>query len=334
MHHTRRRRNIRIISATCSISTLALVGCSTGDDSDQSADAAENVSGTAQETFEVTTPVGSEIQVPAEPQDALGFYTTDIDILITLGVELAGTQPIRDDYSGFPEFFPQEALADMETFGNYPEYNLEAVAEAGPDFILNGLSYDEELDPELQKIAPAYSYNAFDGSDWRDSAAKAAEDLGREAQWQEWLDQYEARVADIRTSLDEEGLDPVVADIAYYEEQTIAQCRGVPCLVFADLGLRIDPLTNADENGLPSGEPETLSLEHLDQLDGIDVVFASQLPDQPVHLEDPDLEQNQLWRELGFVQNEKIYGYDTDMLFGSPSGQDAFLTVVEEALLG
>ncbi|WP_449408281.1 hypothetical protein [Microbacterium maritypicum] len=76
------------------------------------------------DTVEVTTPTGAEISMPAEPQAALGFYTTDLDILITLGFELADTQPIRDDFTAFPDFFPQEELEGLETFGNFPEFNL------------------------------------------------------------------------------------------------------------------------------------------------------------------------------------------------------------------
>ncbi|QNG18328.1 ABC transporter substrate-binding protein [Rhodococcus triatomae] len=287
------------------------------------------------ETIDVTTPVGAEIEMPAEPQAALGFYTTDVDLLVTLGFDLAGAQPIRDTYSSYPEFFPQEELAGVTTFGNFPEYNLEAVVAAEPDFILNGLGYEEGLDGQLQQIAPTYTYNAFDGSDWRDSAERAARDLGRESQWQEWVDAYDARVADIRGRLDEAGIDPVVADIAWYEGQATAQCRGVPCLVFADLGLRMAPLTNADENGVPSGDAVPLSPEQLDRLADIDVVFTAQQQGQPIAIEeDANLRQNPLWAALTFVQDEEIHGFDTEIVFGSPSGQDAFLTLVEQALLG
>ncbi|NKF34073.1 ABC transporter substrate-binding protein, partial [Pseudomonas sp. BGM005] len=84
----------------------------------------------------------------------------------------------RDDFTAFPDFFPQDELEGLETFGNFPEFNLEAVLEAEPDFILNGLGYEEDLDGKLQKIAPTYAYNAFDGGDWRDVVAQAASDLG------------------------------------------------------------------------------------------------------------------------------------------------------------
>lgn len=293
-------------------------------------------SSTADDTVELTTPTGVDITIPAEPTAALGFYTTDLDILITLGFDLAGTQPIRDDFTAFPDFFPQEELEGLETFGNFPEFNLEAVLEAEPDFILSGLGYEEDLDGQLQKIAPTYTYNAFDGGDWRDVVAKAATDLGREEQWQEWVDQYEARIADIRSRLDAADIHPVVADVGYWDGQVTTSCYGVPCLVFADLGLEMAPLMNATEDGLPaSDEYAELSPEQLGQLEGIDVVFTGAEEDGTVWVdEDEALQQNAIWQNLSFVQSGEYYPYNYEMIYGSPSGMDAFLTVVETALLG
>ncbi|WP_460782791.1 ABC transporter substrate-binding protein [Microbacterium tumbae] len=320
-------RSTPVALAALLASVVLLTSCAGSPDAD---------AGTASDTIAMTTPAGADIEIPAEPKAALGFYTTDLDILITLGFDLAGSQPIRDDFTAFPDFFPQEELEGLETFGNYPEFNLEAVLDAEPDFILNGLGYEKDLDGQLQKIAPTYTYNAFDGGDWRDVVAQAAKDLGREEQWQAWVDQYEARIADIRARLDAADVHPVVADIGYWDGQVQTSCYGVPCLVFADLGLEIAPQMNATEEGLPASEEYTsLSPEQVGQLEGIDVVFTSAEEDGTVWVEEDEaLQQNELWQGLSFVQNGEYYGYNYEMSYGSPSGQDAFLTVVEKALLG
>ena len=290
----------------------------------------------AGDTVEVTTPAGAEIAMPAEPKAALGFYTTDLDILITLGFDLAGTQPIRDDFTSFPDFFPQEELEGLKTFGNFPEFNFEAVLDAEPDFILSGLGYEKDLDGQLQKIAPTYTYNAFDGGDWRDAVAQTAKDLGREDEWQAWVDRYEARVADIRARLEAADIHPVVADMGYWDGQVTVSCYGVPCLVFADLGLEMAPLMNATDEGLPASEDYAeLSPEQLGQLEGIDVVFTGANEDGTVWVETDDaLKQNALWQSLSFVTDKQYRPYNYEMIYGSPSGQDAFLSVVEKALLG
>jgi len=38
------------------------------------------------------------------------------------------------------------------------------------------------------------------------------------------------------------------------------------------------------------------------------------------------------WRSLPFVQNNRVYTYDMEMVYGSPSGQTTFLEVVRNAL--
>jgi iron complex transport system substrate-binding protein len=310
--------------ALLSASALLLTSCASSAGGAETAD-----------TTEVETPAGVTIDMPTEPQAALGFYTTDVDMLITLGFPLADTQPVRDDFSAFPDFFPQEALAGIEVFGNFPEFNLEKILEVGPDFILNGLGYDEDLDADLQKIAPTYTYNAFDGADWRDSFHQAAVDLGREEQYQAWTDAYEARVAEIRAELDAAGIDPVVADVSFYEGEVGTSTYGVPALVFSDLGLNISPLMMADEDGLPAGDGTTFSMEQLGQLDEIDVVFGAVNEDGTGLIgEEEALTSNALWSQLGFVQDGQIHGYNYEMAYGSPSGQSAFLEVVAKALLG
>ncbi len=120
---------------------LVLTSCSSADASASNAP-----------TDEIVTPAGTTIEMPDDPQAALGFYTTDVDILTTLGVPLSQSQPIRDEYTAFPEFFDQSKLEGLDAFHNYPEYNFEGVANANPDFILNGLGYGHRPDVYLQRL--------------------------------------------------------------------------------------------------------------------------------------------------------------------------------------
>ena len=47
-----------------------------------------------------------------------------------------------------------------------------------------------------------------------------------------------------------------------------------------------------------------------------------------------ELGKNPLWTSLPFVTANAIHRYDMEMVYGSPSGQMAFLDEVEKALLG
>ncbi len=289
------RRLRTLLTLVVAISTVALAaGCSSRGTAGGSATGPTPAEPTSRTVIDGK---GNKVDVPTNPQRALGFYTTDIDILITLGVPLAPMQPIRGDgYTDFPAFFPLDKLAGISTFGNYPEYNFEKVVEAEPDLILNGLGYDRDTIKRLPKIAPTYTVDAFDGKDWRIHFKNTADALGRTAEYDAWTAGYQARV------------DQAKADIA---------AAGT-----AD--------TLQDKQDLK------ISAEQLSQLKDIDMVFMGKLPG-PGGQKEHDTLMEQLikiptWRSLPFVRNDRIHTYDMEMVYGSPSGQTAFLEVVRKAL--
>ena len=312
--------------AAAGVAALLLGACSTTSDASTGSDAAPGSSAEAT-TRTVESELG-EVTLPTDPQAALGMYTTDLDMLITLGVPLAQSQPIRDDgYSTFPSFFDQEALEGITPFTNFPEFSYESILAAQPDLIVNGLGYDESIGMKLAEIAPTYSFDGFDGSDWRVKFEALAEALGRTAEHDAWTERYQAKVDDIRARLDEAGLDPVVGSVGVDGDQVTVSCYGTPCLVFDDLGLDITPLSD--------GEGATLSFEEVGQLDGIDAVFTSMAPEDDGSFGDAfeALAGNAVWQQLPFVTQGQIFTSDLEMIYGSPSGQYAFLEEVEKALL-
>ena len=109
-------------------------------------------------------------------------------------------------------------------------------------------------------------------------------------------------------------------------------CHGVPCLVFKDLGLDISEAMDPDD-GLSINDADGLSMEELGRLSDADIAFTWANADGSLPLtEDEALSSDSLWQSLPFVEGGNIVEYDREMLYGSPSAQDAFLTVVEEAL--
>lgn len=312
--------------AAAGVAALLLAACSTTSDASTSTDGTTGSS--AEATTRTVESEFGEVTLPTDPQAALGMYTTDLDMLITLGVPLAQSQPIRDNgYSTFPSFFDQEALEGITPFTNFPEFSYESILAAQPDLIVNGLGYDESIGTRLAEIAPTYSFNGFDGSDWRVKFEALAEALGRTAEHDAWTERYQAKVDDIRARLDEAGLDPVVGSVGVDGDQVTVSCYGTPCLVFDDLGLDITPLSD--------GEGATLSFEEVGQLDGIDAVFTSMAPGDDGTYGDAfeALAGNAVWQQLPFVTEGQIFTSDLEMVYGSPSGQYAFLEEVEKALL-
>jgi len=321
MSSTRARLTRTALAVT--MTTLLLASCS-------SAVGAEKAEG---DTLTVDTDFG-EVTVPTEPKAAMGFYTTDVDMLITLGYPLADEQPIRDDWEAFPNFFPQAELKGIKGFHNYPEFNLEHILEVGPDFILNGLGYETDLHDKLTPIAPTYTYNGFDGGDWRDKFLAIAEDLGRQKQAQAWLSDYQDRAEKVKSELDEKGIHPTVADISFWDGQISVGCYSISCLVFKDLGLEISEYADGDGDGKVDNTGQSLSMEQLGKLADVDVIFTGTNEDGSGNLtEKEELRANPLWTALPAVANGRVYGYNYEMSYGSPSGQDALLEVIRKALL-
>ena len=283
------------------------------------------------QTISISNEFGTA-EVPADPQRALGFYTTDTDILITLGIKLADQQPIRGDngFTTFPEFFPQEALAGVTPFANYPEFNYEKVLEANPDFILSGLSYDTEIPKKLNPIAPTYNYNGFDGADWRTHFKKTAEVLNRTEQYQAWMDKYQARIDEVKAKIKAAGIDPVVANMSFYDGKIGVDCYGIACLVFDDLGLKITPLARDNDGQGHAAEPRTAG-QAQGHRRGLHL--GRRRRGRPLLQTSDKLNASSVWKGLGFVKDDQITGFNMEMVYGSPSGQMALVDVVEKALL-
>lgn len=283
-----------------------------------------------------TAVVASEfgkVTLPIAPGAALGMYTKDVDMLIWLGFPLADAQPIRGDngYETFPCFFPEAALKDIATFGNYPEYNYEAILLAEPDFILNGLGYDTEVNDRLPQIAPAYSVNAFDGRSWQEHFEETAAALGRKDRYETWLGIYQSRLAEVREAI-KGNADAVVAPLGYWEGSLNSSCyAGVECTVFRDLGLTIFAGALAD-----NGDGVELSAEQVGQLELLDYAFITVGVGEAGMAEHQTLmaeaAKNPLWNQLPIVRQQHIIPFEMEMVYGSPSGQLAFLEVVAEAL--
>lgn len=275
-----------------------------------------------------------EAVLPTDPEAALGMYTTDVDLLIWLGYPLAASQPIRGDsgYETFPCYFPFEQLEGVSTFANYPDYDYEGVLLAKPDLVLNGLGYDKKTDKRLREIAPTYSVNAFDGRSWVDHFRETAEALGRTERYEMFDDYYQQRLAEVKETIGDAADGLVVAPVSIWEGDLYSGCySGVECQVFEDLGLTIDPVALSNDR-----EGVKLSAEQAGRLKGIDWAFTTKalgaVGEKQFQKDLAESKRSTIFADLPFVAQNHIATYEMEMTYGSPSGQLAFLDVVEKAL--
>lgn len=144
--------------------------------------------------------------------------------------------------------------------------------------------------------------------------------------------QYDQRIAEVKEAIGDRASTLTVAPVSWWEGNVASSCyTGVECAVFRDLGLNVFAGAEQDD-----GVGVELSAEQVGQLAEIDYAFAIKSTGESGQAEYDQVlaeaAKNPLWAELGFVQEDRIIDYELEMTFGSPSGQMAFLAVVEEAL--
>ncbi|GAB4426612.1 MAG: hypothetical protein OHK0015_07670 [Chloroflexi bacterium OHK40] len=308
---------------------LLLAGCG--------APGASAPTATVAATRTITDHAGRSITIPVDPQRVVAGYTTDIDVALVLGLPLIGGPGARGlATQPFVPYQPQEQLASLTRITTFPEANLEQIAALQPDLIIDSVGdYIEGRYALLSQIAPTFDVSGPAGDGWRAYLRAVAEPLGRAAQAEQFIAEYEARAADLRARLAERLPNATFALIGAYEPGTVwvSDVQMHPVKVLADdLGLRpaaIMPATSADR--------PNLSLERLDLLDEVNLLFLRVEPlesgagrDRSIH--DP-LKASPLWQRLPAVQNGGLIEYDAELFYSSPLTAMALLDVVEQALL-
>ena len=161
--------------------------------------------------------------------------------------------------------------------------------------------------------------------------AETAEALDRTAEHQAWVERYEAAVAEAKADIAATpAKDWTIATLGYWENSIQLGCDGVPCYtVKGDLQLSTHPLMD--------NKQATLSAEQLGQLRSVDAVFMGVGVGEEGRKQHEELlaKLNKIptWRTLPFVRDNRIFTYEMEMQFGSPSGQVAFLEAVRKALV-
>ncbi|MDQ1048188.1 iron-siderophore ABC transporter substrate-binding protein [Streptomyces sp. V4I2] len=225
-----------------------LVGCSSsdgGDGSAEKADAARNpVMGTSEGATEgpsaapsaladgmgadtdtdgtfprTVTHFQGKTTLKAEPQKIAVLSTGQLDDLLSLGiVPTAGTRAdnagLVPDYlaDAFPAYTSQ--LAGMTDAGTRQAPNLESLAVAEPDLILANDSLGD-LYPKLSKIAPTV-ITAGNGINWKRDLLLVGEAVGKGEAAQKMLDDITADAAEQGADLG----DPTVSMVRFTPDRT------------------------------------------------------------------------------------------------------------------
>ena len=292
--------------------------------------------------------------IPEDPERILALDMASVEMTLLTGKNLVGTSNwILDE---LPVLEPHFAgtLGEVENVG-YPA-NLETTLLLGPDLILSAGSSvaGESIDVAgAGEIAPVVMVDAKIYDDWQLGMSVWAEVLGAEELYTRMLENYDARIGELRDALEDVSdtavsLVPLAAGMTYMWMPDTA-----PGKILGDVGFaRPEPQTltgEATQARYGSVQYIQVSEERYDLLDADDIFyFTYAATDAGTADEEAGnvraLEQNPLWQSLSAVQAGNAYfvpGYwwraqtyllankVLDDLFTDLAGTDAQTPVLE-----
>ena len=269
--------------------------------------------------------------MPENPERIVALAETDIDALVALGVEPVAITDGRGQTSA-PRYLLELLSDDVISTGTFYQPNLEVVLGVNPDLILFAGFADEDVLAQLNAIAPVYN-GALRSDTWQTHLTRIGEVVGLEDEAATVIEDYDARVADLRERLGEDAGQFIVSRWAAEGPQIMAPTTP-SSLVLIDLGLQ--PPTEIPE--LQEGHPHSapLSLETLELID-VDWAFLGTLQGEgeaPAALEAAI--ESPLFQALEVVQSEHVFYVDGSLwtsTFGAV-GANTILSDVEAAILG
>lgn len=278
----------------------------------------------------VSTPKG-DVEVPAEPKRVAADQY--MGHLLKLGIVPIGARTFMLDEGWMEKAdIPKETIEKIEDLGDFP-LNLEKLTMLDPDLIIG--SIDENIE-QYEKIGTTVFLPYWEGLKTAgplDKFRSVSKIFGKEKEAEEWITEYEQKVAEAKSKL--------AGVIKEGETVSIVQFSQKAVYVLAAKGGNYGSSTIYNMLQLPPTESaknmaegfESISLEVLPEYLG-DYVF--------VYNGDADatnkaMESN-IWKGIPAVKNGKVYlygdNYHDEFVMEDPFSLELQLDTIVNLLLG
>lgn len=273
--------------------------------------------------YRIVSHARGETKVPLAPQRIVSLERSLTDSLLAIGIMPVGTATTYGR-SGHPPYVA-ETLAGVPVVGQQGDPNFEAILELAPDLILSwefqgsgGPSYEQ-----LSKITPTIVLDApwFDG---RTAMRDVGVIIGKSAEIETRLQQYEERIAETQDMLDRAIGDSTVAFMRLREKgyALYSATDYTGPLLYEDLELKPAPLAKESFDG-------DLSLEVLADL-GADYLFITEENEDTV----AEFKGSQIVQDIPAVRNGNVYAVElTHWANGSILANEAVMADLVEMLV-
>ncbi len=245
---------------------LSLSAC-TNDANDTAQDATESGS----EVRTIVDGNGEEIEVPGEPERVVTLSEPTLDAALTLGLTPVGTAPGRGQ--GTPPSYLGDAAADIPVVGGLGQPDLEQLLELKPEviFVDGSAINDEAIINRLEDIAPTVWTGPAGNADWQASFRIVADALNRGEEADDYIESYDARVAEISAGL------PADVGTVSITRWGLASGGFMPPDTFPGEIVAAVGLTRPEaQQQVGTGHSHPVSLENIEMLDA-DWMFFSTL---------------------------------------------------------
>ncbi|MCK1994958.1 ABC transporter substrate-binding protein [Peribacillus muralis] len=215
-------------------------------------------------TRTLTDAMGHKVTIPAKPERVIASYLEDN--LVTLGVKPVAQWSVKDGAS--IQGYLQEDLDGIPTIPH--DLPFEAVQKMKPDLIImdsasmvEGGKYEQ-----YNKIAPTYVIGTEVNNDWRDELKRVGEVFGKEDEAKKALDNYEAKAAEAKKTLEKETDNPSVAAVWLVGGKffVVSDNLSSGSVMYDDLGLK-EPGVVKEISASATGNWSAISLEKLVEMD-------------------------------------------------------------------
>jgi len=261
-----------------------------------------------------------ETEIPAEPKRIFVTLQRIADPMFALGVKPHAITAYGDvSYLG-------DKLEGVKVFDFYP-INMETVLSEEPDLIVADPWIDQETYEKFSKIAPTV---VIDGEGWRDYFPNVAKVLDKEAEYEEWMKEYDKKAASIKNELAKKIGEETVMVLRVQQDLIMPwNAQGTASKVlFEDLGLKAhqkvsDEWLQISLEALPEFDADHIFLEVRSTTEGSQKYF------------DDHLKDSSIWNNMKAVKNGNVYPITTDLWVegDGPIGRDKMIDEVAKYLL-
>ncbi|WP_299813624.1 ABC transporter substrate-binding protein [uncultured Roseibium sp.] len=269
---------------------------------------------------DITDAMGT-VTVPDAPKRVVVLTNEGTEALLALGVTPVGA---ANSWNGDPWWdHISEAMEGAEPVGKESAVNLEMIAALEPDLILANKQRHEEIYPQLTAIAPTVVSERLRGN-WKVNFRLYAEALGKSAEGEAAIADYDASVVSLREKLGD-ALKEKVSVIRFLAGQIrIYQLDSFSGVLLKDIGFDRPDNQNVEDFAIRTGK------ESIPDMDGDRIFyFTWDQGDGKGMAAEEDILADPLWQSLSAVEAGKVHRV-SDAIWNTAGGILAAQLMIED----